>query len=95
MNARKEFELTVEKMDNVLCADVDQFCVREGFGEKEYQAFLKSLDFEYDNGFGGQELYGTIWMKDGTWYTRGEYDGSEWWQLHRRPEIPTHLKNYV
>ena len=47
------------------------------------------MNFEYDNGFGGQELYGTIWLKDGTWCTRGEYDGSEWWEHHERPDIIT------
>jgi hypothetical protein len=46
---------------------------------------LAKLDFEYDNGFGGQSLYGYIWDKDGTWSERGEYDGSEWWEHKERP----------
>lgn len=33
----------------------------------------------YDNGFGGQELYGNVVFTDGTWLERGEYDGLEWW----------------
>jgi len=49
--------------------------------------FLASLDFIYDAGYGGQELYGTIWYTDGTWSERGEYDGSEWWEYKKCPEI--------
>jgi hypothetical protein len=60
--------------------------------EDEYEEFIDSLDFDYDSGYGGQELFGTIWMQDGTWFTRGEYDGSEWWQHHSCPEIPENLK---
>lgn len=56
--------------------------------QEEFDAFLKSLDFDYDSGYGGQELYGTIWYIDGTWSDRGEYDGSEWWEHHECPTIP-------
>lgn len=50
---------------------------------------LPRLDFDYDNGYGGQELFGTVWLKDGTWLERGEYDGSEWWEHRKRPALPT------
>jgi len=53
--------------------------------------FFNSLDFEYDNGYGGQNLFGTIWLNDGTWLTRGEYDGSEWWDYNKLPLIPIEL----
>ena len=46
---------------------------------------LPQLDFEYDDGYGGQELFGYIWYEDGTWSERGEYDGSEWWERKERP----------
>ena len=49
---------------------------------------LPQLDFIYDNGYGGQELYGTIWYKDGTWSDRREHDGSEWWAYRKCPELP-------
>ena len=49
---------------------------------------LPLLDFDYDNGYGGQELHGIIWYTDGTWSDRGEYDGSEWWEHHVCPECP-------
>ena len=49
---------------------------------------LPRLDFEYSNGYGCQELQGTIWYADGTWSERGEYDGSEWWEHRERPQMP-------
>ena len=58
---------------------------------EDYHRFLDELDFNYDAGYGGQELDGTIWLEDGRWLTRGEYDGSEWWVLHTVPPIPEHL----
>lgn len=63
-----------------------------GYTEEEFNKFLNDLDFEYDNGYGMQVLYGTIWMDDNTWIDRGEYDGSEWWQWMFMPDIPGHLK---
>jgi hypothetical protein len=65
--------------------------LRQHYTEVEYTAFLQSLDFEYDAGYGSQELFGTIWFTDGTWAIRGEYDGSEWWVLCERPDIPQEL----
>ena len=53
---------------------------------------LEQLDFEYYNSYGGQELFGTIWYTDSTWSTRGEYDGSEWWEYNVVPDIPVELK---
>lgn len=65
--------------------------LKVGHNLEDTRSFLKKLDFEYDNGYGGQFLFGTIWLKDGTWFTRGEYDGSEWWEYHSCPEIPNEL----
>ena len=50
---------------------------------------LPQLDFEYDGGYGSQELFGCIWYKDGSWSQRAEYDGSEWWEHMTRPPLPT------
>lgn len=49
---------------------------------------LPHLDFNYDCGYGGQELFGNIWYEDGSWSERGEYDGSEWWEHKVCPPIP-------
>ena len=55
-------------------------------------AFWEALDFEYGSGYGAQNLFGTVWLTEGRWLTRGEYDGSEWWDLHVYPEVPESLK---
>jgi hypothetical protein len=62
-----------------------------GYSNEDFQLVLEELDFEYDAGYGGQELFGTIWFTDGTWSDRGEYDGSEWWEHMEMPPIPINL----
>jgi len=57
----------------------------------DYERFLNELNFNYDNGYGGQELFGIVWFKDNTWAGRCEYDGAEWWEEHSLPEIPKEL----
>lgn len=52
---------------------------------------IERLDFEYDNGYGYQELFGFIWYKDGTWSERGEYDGSEYWEHKERPALDVNI----
>lgn len=66
--------------------------LKVGYTEEDFNSFLKRLDFKYDSGYGGQELYGMIWYEDGTWSERGEYDGSEWWDYRAVPSIPEELK---
>lgn len=53
---------------------------------------LDGLDVEYDNGYGLQELFGEVYCidkktREPVWLTRGEYDGSEWWNVNRIPEF--------
>ena len=49
---------------------------------------LPNLDFEYDAGYGDQDVHGNIWYTDGTWSERAEYDGAEWWEHKKCPDIP-------
>ena len=98
-NAKEEF-LHMVKNQSVLCAEISyrdcwehdspgtQHTLPVTYTEEEYNSFVDSLDFEYDHGYGGQELFGTVWFKDGTWADRGEYDGSEWWEHHVCPVVP-------
>jgi len=100
MNAKTEFIELVEGKE-VKCAAINyQECWDKrnpdsllpiGYDQEQYNQFIESLDYDYDNGYGGQSLFGTVWLKDGTWATRGEYDGSEWWDHHDCPEIPKEL----
>lgn len=68
------------------------YILRLGHTPFELEGFLNSLDFEYNSGYGSQELYGTVWFTNGIWMDRHEYDGSEHWDIHRYPGIPLELK---
>ena len=100
-NAKEEF-LGTTKNNKVLCASISyEECWERrlnkeckllvNYTQEQYDAFIQSLDFDYDAGYGGQELFGTIWFSDGTWADRGEYDGSEWWNVHTCPIVPKSL----
>lgn len=106
INAKTELEQFLKGKAKIKCAEItmghpddyyddeepcQKFTLKVNHTNEELKLFLKSLSFKYNNGFGGQELYGTIWLKDGTWCTRDEYDGSEWWKHNRLPEIPSNL----
>lgn len=100
MNAKTEF-LNFIGNKPVKCAQVGHTSnwedatldkiLRLNFTASDWYSFVRSLDFEYDSGYGSQKLFGTIWFCDGSWATRGEYDGSEWWETQSLPEIPAEL----
>jgi hypothetical protein len=50
---------------------------------------LSWLDFEYDEGYGSQNIRGYIWYADGTWSERTGYDGAECWSHKSRRPLPT------
>ena len=54
---------------------------------------MKNLDRYYNNGYGGQELFGIIYCEDGVWFERGEYDGSEWWNINKYPNMSNSFDN--
>ena len=94
MNAKNELIEFLTQKAQVKCAIIEYvpnhttYILKINHTEEDFQNFLESLDFEYDEDYGLQELSGTIWLKDGTWCTRDEYDGSEWWDYKSLPEIP-------
>jgi hypothetical protein len=98
MNARKEIErafglgvkcaaISISNEDLQIAAKL-----KIGYTEQEKQEFLNTIDVEYDAGYGAQELFGRVWLNDGTWFSRWEYDGSEGWQHHFCPKIPIELQ---
>ena len=101
MNAKEEL-LKHVKQRQIKCAEIQYvegftkcektFNLKVGYSVDDLEKFLRYLDFEYDDGFGGQELFGLVWYEDGTWSERNEYDGSEWWEYKKTPEIPLSLK---
>jgi hypothetical protein len=99
MNAKNELLKEIKNKAKIKCAlikneygyeenEVKIIVLKINYSEKEYEKFFEELDFNYDSGYGGQELFGTVWMEDGTWIERGEYDGSEWWNYKSLPTIP-------
>ena len=100
MNAKKEFLEHIEgREDKLVCAKIG--VDRNNYGSNikwsilkspEYlDTFLKEIDYEYDNGFGSQELFGQILFTD-SFSDRYEYDGSESWQNHKMPTVDEVIK---
>ena len=99
-NAKNEFLLHV-KGKYLKCALIEYnsdfygkgktYSLPVNYTDEQYYTFLNSLDFDYDSGYGLQELYGNIWYDDGTWSDRYEYDGAESWDYHNCPPIPNSL----
>lgn len=96
MNAKQELLEILEGKSSIICADIYfegvNIQLKLNYSKEDFNTFLDKLDFEYDNGWGSHELYGTVWLYDNTWLSRGEYDGSEWWNHNKLPEIPENLK---
>ena len=102
MNASIEFNNFIVGKPDVICAYTENVGLYSyqtpshnslplAYTEEQYAKFMLELDFTYNNGFGGKQLDGQIWFKDGTWADRGEYDGSGWWQYHKCPQVPIFL----
>ena len=87
MNAQKEIIKHIDSRE----VELVRIAVSRGYYEEPLriegtlEQVLPLLNFEYDEGYGGQNLFGYIWYADGTWSERGEYDGSEWWSHKERP----------
>lgn len=100
MNAKKELLRAVGD-EKIICAEIEfypfyedkeaKLRLKKGHSTEELFNFFNQLDFEYDNGYGTQELYGIVWLEDEAWLERGEYDGSEWWSYEKCPEIKEYL----
>lgn len=95
-NARKELLQAVKNTAKIKCALITygileykiEKVLKLNHTNEQYDEFLNSLDFVYDNEYGGQLLYGTVWLEDGTWLSRREHEGSEWWEHNVLPDIP-------
>ena len=96
VNAKKELIKHIEDRE----VELIRIAISKGYGkepkriEGTLEQVLPLLNFSYDNGYGGQELFGYIWYTDGTWSERGEYDGSEWWEHKKRPDKDIEIDTY-
>jgi hypothetical protein len=91
-NARKEL-MDVVRPENLMAAEISfrgkDIVLYPSYTDKELMDFLQALNYEYDSGYGTQYLDGVIWLKNGAWIVREEYDGSEWWAHRIRPTPPS------
>jgi hypothetical protein len=81
-------DIRVEYLHSFVSTDITRIFLRLDFTEWQFAEFLRQLNFEYDSGYGTQHVHGFIWYSDGTWSSRHEYDGSEYWQHNTVPLIP-------
>lgn len=85
-NLLMETIVTMQEYNYNWPADVDYICtynwdIREEI-EIPISLFEKVANRKYDNGYGCAEVDQNlkIVMKNGDYFIRGEYDGSEWWE---------------
>lgn len=71
------------------------FVLNPLYKKEDFDNFLKFMDREYNSGYGGQEIYGIVYCENGIWMDRGEYDGSEWWQVNQYPDMRNHFDEVV
>ncbi len=99
MNAKTEF-LRDTKGYNIIGVEIffggsyndyndndDRFILPLLYSDIQYEKMLKFLDREYDDGYGGQQLFGLIMCGDDIWFERDEYDGAESWKLYKYPNL--------
>ena len=95
MNLGSETVRALDKM-GYTDEDIDWIGTRE-FRIPLTEFFDVAYNTDYNNSYGSAKIPCDliIKMKDGAWYSRGEYDGSEWWQYNEVPDKPMpclHLK---
>ena len=113
MNCKEEF-LDAIVGHELLCAEIrcwvypnkKTVLLPVGFTGADLKRFLEELDFEYDNGWCTQEVFGVIWYTDGTWSERefdsdrqvdfyAKYNCFEYWVYKSCPKIPEDLMGCV
>ena len=106
MNAREELMTILETSKKrgfyLVCADItyegdydepnESIRLPLHHTKEELDRFYILLDFNYNNGYGTQHLFGKVWLTYGAWLERWEYDGSEGWELKICPPIPDYLR---
>lgn len=96
-NAKDELLMATSSL-KIIAVDINylgnNYILYKNYDTEQFNSFIESLNFEYDSGYGSQVLHGVIWCTDGTWLHRGEYDGSEWWEVNKYPSgMPINIAN--
>lgn len=76
--------------NNLKAEDIVYIGTRDGKYSCSWGEFKVLADKSYDNGYGGAEVNTAliIVFKGGEELHRGEYDGSEWWDLWKPFKVP-------
>ncbi len=62
-------------------------------GSFSWQEFALLADFSYDNGYGDNNIAGSLVVVGSDWWLeRGEYNGSEWWEFKTLPVRPATIE---
>jgi hypothetical protein len=99
MTSKQEL-LNLIDPNNILCASIEysrsaflykndgkKFSLKQNHTKEELDGFLNSIDFK----FGSYYLRGFVWLNDGSWLAKVNYDGTEWWEHRVCPKIPAEL----
>lgn len=87
----------IMRPSNIVWADIEcrdiHLHLPTGYSVAELDSFLTELGtIEYYDGYGTQELYGVVALTNNEWLSRGEYDGSEWWDWNVYPKEEYYLE---
>lgn len=89
-------EETIEKIKEagLNIEDIIFIGSKDGRYRCTWEEFLVLANREYDEGYGSNEVASDliILFKDNSRMYRGEYDGSEWWDVIRPLQIPVESK---
>ena len=67
----------------------DVIWVGNNLGYSTWENFASIANFEYDNGYGSEEVVPSLLLVGKDWWLeRHEYDGSEWWEFKSLPIQP-------
>lgn len=86
MNLKKE---TLKILERYGKTPKEVSYVTDGQKYISFDEFLAAADFNYDNGYGGNEISLSLKVVGHDfWLERSEYDGSEWWSFKSTPQRP-------
>lgn len=74
----------------------DVLWVGDKYKKTTWENFKILSNFNYDNGYGGSEIEGSLLIVGDTWWLeRGEYDGSEWWEFKEHPKCESNRNSLL
>lgn len=87
-------EETLKRFDG---REVDWVGSADGEYAMSWDEFVEKFKgLNYDSGYGAQHIATdlVVVFTDGSWLERHEYDGSEWWEIKRRPARFENAKSF-